>query len=61
MSDMSFLKSNRFQALIVLAIFFVLGQYNILPAEIVAAITTVLAGHIGIRTIDRAAEKIGNK
>lgn len=60
MFDTSFLKSSRFQALVALAIVFLLGQYGILPDEIVTAFATILGGHIGIRTIDRATEKLGN-
>lgn len=56
----SILKSSRFQALVALSIFIVLGSYGILPLEIVAAAVTMLGGHIGIRTIDRLGEKIGN-
>ena len=59
--DLSFLKSNRFQALVALSIIILLGKYQILPLEIVTAFVTVLAGHIGIRSIDRFSEKIGER
>ncbi len=56
----SILRSNRFHALVALSIFVILGARGILPLEIVSAAVTILAGHIGIRTIDRLGEKIGN-
>jgi len=58
---MDVLKSNRFQALVVLSIFVILGQYDILSEPIVTAAITILGGHIGIRTIDRFSENIGKK
>lgn len=54
------LKSNRFHALVALSAFIILGSYDLVPPEIVAAAFTILAGHIGIRTVDRFGEKIGN-
>lgn len=50
------LKSSRFQALVALAVFTVLGSYHILPVEIVEAAWIILGGHIGIRTVDRFSE-----
>ena len=53
------LRSSRFQALLIIAMIQLLGNYGYVNPEIVISFTTVLGGHIGIRTIDRASEKIG--
>lgn len=58
---MNIIKSTRFQALVALSIVIILGDYGILPYEVVTAFVTILGGHIGIRTIDRLGEKIGNE
>lgn len=58
---MKIIKSTRFQALVLLAIFGILNTYGILTDMIMTAAMTILGGHIGIRTLDRLGEKIGNK
>lgn len=56
--DLSFLKSNRFWALIVLAVVAVLDSEGIISHNIAAAIELVAAGFVGIRTVDRFSEKM---
>lgn len=56
--DFSFLKSNRFWSLVVIALVWVGGQYGLISPEIVAAIEVILGGHIVIRTTDRFSETI---
>lgn len=56
--NLDFLKSRRFWCLIGVAIVGVLGSEGILPTDIVKAISIVLLGFIGVRTIDKASEAI---
>jgi len=56
--DFSFLKSNRFWSLVVIALVWVAGQWGFITPEIVAAIEVILGGHIVIRTTDRFSETI---
>lgn len=56
--DLRFLKSNRFWALIVLAVVAVLDSEGIVSHNIASAIELVAAGFVGIRTVDRFSEKI---
>lgn len=58
--DLSFLKSNRFWVMVVGAVVIYLQQKRWIGEAELKLITTLAAGFIGIRTIDRAAEKIGN-
>lgn len=58
--DISFLKSNRFWALVVFAVVTGLASVGIITPEVATPILTILAGHIGIKTIDRFAEKSGS-
>lgn len=55
----SILKSNRFHALVAFAIVGVLMGNNWIDQSVGLALLTILAGHIGIRTVDRLGEKIG--
>jgi len=57
---MEIIKSSRFQALVLLAIFSALHSAGLLSSTILEASIIILGGHIGIRTLDRASEKIGN-
>jgi hypothetical protein len=56
--DFSFLKSNRFWSLVVIALVWIAGQQGFISPEIVAAIEVILGGHIVIRTTDRFSETI---
>ncbi len=55
------LKSSRFQALVVLAIFSIFLTHGWIPQELWDAAIIILGGHIGIRTVDRASERIGTR
>jgi len=57
--DLAFLKSNRFWALILLALVIVLKEYSWISLELASALEVVFGGFIGIRTIDRGVEYIG--
>jgi len=58
-SDFSFLKSNRFQALVIIAVVMYFGSNGYVPEDVVLLVQTVLGGHIAIKSLDRASEKIG--
>lgn len=55
----NFLKSNRFWALVLGAVILYLHTKALIGKEEVILFETILAGFVGIRTIDRAAEKSG--
>lgn len=59
--DWSFLKSRRFWALVVIAIVKVLETEGIISSVIASGIYTILAGFIGIRTIDKFSEAIAKR
>lgn len=59
--DISFLKSNRFWALIGLTGFYFLHAQGLVDSEIYGAAFMFFGGFIGIRTVDRLSEKMGNK
>lgn len=56
-----FLTSTRFWALVLIAIIGVLEAEGTLSAEIAVALVTILGGFVGIKTVDRFSEKVGNK
>lgn len=56
---MNFLHSTRFWGLVGLAVVGFLQANFWIDQEIAQVIITILAGHIGIRTIDRLGEKAG--
>ena len=59
--DLSFLKSNRFWALVGAGIVIYLKSKGFIgEAEVVLA-ETILGGFVVIRTVDRASEKLGKK
>lgn len=60
MKHIAFLKSNRFWALVVLAVVMYLNSLEIIPANLAQSFMILLGGHIGIRTIDRGTEKFGS-
>lgn len=59
--DFSFIKSNRFWAIVGVAVLGVLQAKMLIDPEIARALMTVLLGHIGLRTIDRATETLAQK
>lgn len=61
MTKLKFLESTRFWAVVVIAVAMLLKDYSLISAELFNFIATVAGGHIGIRTLDRGAEKIGSK
>lgn len=59
--DLSFLRANRFWALVLLALIGVAKALEVIDTEVATILIGSLAGFIGIRTVDRASEKIGGK
>lgn len=60
--DFEFLKSNRFWALVIVAILGVLKAEGILDSAIVDPLTLLALSFVGIRTVDRTFDTIaGNK
>lgn len=57
--DLTFLKSNRFWALILLVIVMVLGEYGWISTELSSSLEVLFGGFIGIRTVDRVSEYVG--
>ena len=58
-SKWAFLKSRRFWGLVIIAILKVLESQGIWGTEIVNPLILLISGFIGIRTVDRFAEKFG--
>ena len=56
-----FLTSNRFWAVVVIAVVMMLYSYGLVPVEVRDLLVTICGAHVGLRTIDRAAEKLGKK
>jgi hypothetical protein len=56
--DFSFLKSNRFWALVIGAITIYLQSKNLIGQVEATLIETIVFGFTGIRTIDRFSEKL---
>lgn len=57
--DLEFLKSNRFWAMILGAVILYLSSKGFLGKEELILIETIIAGFVGVRTVDRLGEKIG--
>jgi len=57
--DISFLKSTRFWSVVIMAITVYLQTKGIIGDPEMILITTVLGGHVALRTVDRFAEKSG--
>lgn len=55
-----FLQSSRFHALVLSGLLLWFVGAGTLSLEAVQPILLVLLGHIGIRTVDRFAENVGN-
>lgn len=54
-------RSTRFWSIVLIAILWFLESNMWMGTNAVVAVTTILMGHIGVRTVDRLGEKIGNK
>jgi len=54
-------KSTRFWSIVIVAVIWFLEGNGWMATNAVAAITTILLGHVGVRTFDRLGEKIGQK
>jgi len=61
LDKLPFLASTRFWAIIVMALAIWGGALGWLPADLVSFVELVTAGHIGIRTTDRAFENFKKK
>ena len=59
--NFSFLKSNRFWALVLGAAALYLQKKGILAEAEMIFVETILGGFVGIRTADRISEKLGGK
>ena len=56
-----FLKSVRFWKLVCAAAAWGLLQAGFLPSEVAEPVIALLLGSVAVRTIDRSAEKLGEK
>lgn len=61
MENLDFLKSNRFWMLVIGAVTLYLQSKGIIGEAELTLIGTIVAGFIGIRTIDRFGEKVGGE
>lgn len=59
--SLQFLKSTRFWAMIFAAVVQYLQAENIVSPELATLLTTIFGGFVGVRTIDRFGEKVGEK
>lgn len=57
----AFLKSNRFHAAVGIVLMYNLVQYGFVDTAIGNSLMGLLLAHIGIRTTDRAFEKLSNR
>lgn len=51
--------SNRFWSLVGIAISYALWQYGFIDEVLFTMISTILGGHVAVRTVDRLGEKAG--
>lgn len=58
---MKLLQSARFQALVVFAVVSYVAALGYISDSVLAMFATVILGAVGIRTVDRFGEKVGNK
>lgn len=58
MKALPMLKSTRFYCVLLACVALMLGDYGILPVEVVTLISSVLGVSVIIRTTDRFSEKI---
>jgi len=61
MEKLEFLKSTRFWALVIGAVTLYLQGKGIIGESELTLIGTIVAGFIGVRTVDRFGEKIGGE
>ena len=61
MEKLDFLKSTRFWALVIGAVTLYLQSKGIIGESELTLIGTIVAGFIGVRTVDRFGEKIGGE
>jgi len=61
MEKLDFLKSTRFWALVIGAVTLYLQSKGFIGESELTLIGTIVAGFIGVRTIDRFGEKIGGE
>jgi len=61
MENLNFLKSNRFWVMVFGAVALYLQMKGFIGEAELTLIGTIVAGFIGIRTIDRFGEKIGGE
>ena len=61
MEKLEFLKSTRFWALVIGAVTLYLQSKGIIGESELTLIGTIVAGFIGVRTVDRFGEKIGGE
>jgi len=61
MEKLEFLKSTRFWALVIGAVTLYLQSKGFIGESELTLIGTIVAGFIGVRTVDRFGEKIGGE
>ena len=61
MEKLDFLKSTRFWALVIGAVTLYLQSKGFIGESELTLIGTIVAGFIGVRTVDRFGEKIGGE
>jgi len=59
--DLAFLKSNRFYALVIAAIVGILKAEGIIDVSVADPLIALALAFVGVRTIDRVSEYIGEK
>jgi hypothetical protein len=59
MKNFQFLTSNRFWAIVLFSLAIALKDAGVISVELAQFVMTVTAGHIGVKTVDRFAEKLG--
>lgn len=60
-NKLKFLTSTRFWAMLFAATIQYLQSENIITPEFSTFLTTIFAGFIGVRTVDRFGEKLGGE
>ena len=59
--DLAFLKSNRFYVLVIAAIVGILKAEGIIDVSVADPLIALALAFVGVRTIDRVSEYIGEK
>ena len=60
-NDFDFIHSNRFWSVVVIAVVTYLHTKGLVGMSEMLLVNTILGGHVGLRTVDRAFEKAGSK